>query len=132
MKFSFEVKRSSIDGKGLFAESSIPARRKLGELCGEHISQKEGRKRARQMQRITIVELGNGMAIDASREGNEFRFINHSCSPNAYMRIFRNHVEFYSLRKISIGEEITCNYGETHHQGDLKCGCKSPNCREKL
>jgi hypothetical protein len=43
--YKFEVRRSSIHGKGLFARSRIPARRKVGELGGEVISQAEARRR---------------------------------------------------------------------------------------
>ena len=29
---------------------------------------------------------------------------------------------------IATGEEITANYGETHHEGQLKCRCGAPGC----
>jgi SET domain-containing protein len=127
--YTFEVRRSRIHGKGLFALKSIPARRKIGELCGEVISQREARKRAKQYHSIKIVELGDGTAIDASVRGNHFKYVNHSCSPNAYMRIAYGRLEFYSLRAIRAGEELTCNYGETHHDGALACRCHSPQCQ---
>jgi uncharacterized protein len=129
LKFYFKVRKSNIDGRGLFSLSRIPARRKIGELAGESISQAEARRRAKSTARIAIVELGNGRAIDASREGNDFRFINHSCTPNTFMRIFRGHVEFYALKEIGVGEELTCYYGDTHHNGELLCRCLSPDCR---
>jgi SET domain-containing protein len=127
-----EIRRSSIDGRGIFAQSRIPARKKFGELQGELITLHEARKRAAGRRRIAIVELEHGGAIDASVGGNEFRYINHSCAPNAYMRIFGRHVEFYALREIRPGEEITCNYGETQHEGRLPCGCGRPGCRQYL
>ncbi|HEX2696639.1 MAG TPA: SET domain-containing protein, partial [Anaerolineales bacterium] len=71
--------QSHIDGKGLFASTRIPARRKLGEFTGQVISRLRARWRARSQQRIAIVELNDGRAIDASRGGNDFRYINHSC-----------------------------------------------------
>ncbi|MFL6699277.1 MAG: hypothetical protein ACJ8GJ_19095 [Vitreoscilla sp.] len=37
-------------------------------------------------------------------------------------------MEFYSLRAIEPGEEITVNYGQTHHEGKLRCRCGAPNC----
>lgn len=130
--FDFEVKRSRIQGRGLFALSAIPARKKLGELTGEIISQREARRRARASERIAIVEFGDGKALDASRLGNEFKYVNHSCAPNTFMRLFRRRVEFYALRPILPGEELTCNYGETHHAGKLPCRCRSPRCRGKI
>lgn len=128
----FDIRRSAIDGKGIFARRRIRARRKLGELGGEHISLREARRRAARRRRIAIVELPRGGAIDASAGGNEFRYINHSCTPNAYMRIFGSRVEFYSLRTIHPGEEVTCNYGETQHEGTLPCRCGGDRCREYL
>jgi uncharacterized protein len=128
----FEVKKSGIDGRGLFATTRIPKGRKFGELAGELISQREATKRARSRQRIAIVEFGDGTALDASVGGNEFRFTNHSCSPNAYIRIIGTRVEFYALRDIRRGQEITCDYGETQHEGTRRCTCGSKECRAYL
>jgi SET domain-containing protein len=127
-----EVRASSIDGDGVFARRRIPARRKLGELTGELISLREARRRARRRRRIQIVEFEDGTAIDASVGGNAFRYTNHSCAPNAYMRISGRRVEFYSLRAIRPGEEITCRYGETQHEGTVPCRCGRGRCREFL
>ena len=101
----------------------------MGELSGEVITQAEARRRARRHTSIKIVELGDGTAIDATRAGNHFMYVNHSCTPNAYMRVFRGRLEFYTLRKIKTGEELTCNYGETHHEGKLTCRCRSEQCQ---
>lgn len=129
--FNLEVKRSRIQGRGLFALSPIPARKKLGELTGELITQREARKRARVSKCIAIVEFGDGKAVDASR-GNHFRYVNHSCSPNTFMRLFHRRVEFYSLRRIEPGEELTCDYGVTHHGGAVACRCRSMECKGRL
>ena len=125
---SYRIGPSRIDGQGLFAARSLPARRKIGELEGERISRAAARRRARTRARVAIVELYDGTAIDAVN-GNEFSFINHACRPNLYMRIFNAHVEFYTLRRINAGEELTCDYGLTHHDGKLRCECRSPDCR---
>jgi SET domain-containing protein len=125
----FQVRKSKIDGKGLFATVTIPEHRKLGEFGGERITLREARRRASRLRRIAIVELECGIALDASRSGTEFRYVNHSCEPNAYIRRFRQHVEFYSLRTIRPGEEITCDYGETQHDGKLPCRCMAGSCR---
>ena len=123
------VARSRIDGTGLFSSGHIPAGRKIGEFGGELISQREARRRARRNQKISIVELNDGRAIDATHAPNWFRYINHSCESNAYIRIFRGHVEFYARREIRRGQEITCDYGESHHEGRLTCTCGSQRCR---
>jgi uncharacterized protein len=130
--YSFQVRRSRIQGRGLFALTAVPARRKIGELGGERISLNEARRRARKTDCIAIVEFGDGTALDASRKGSDFRYVNHSCEPNTFMRLYKGRVEFYSLRRVEPGEELTCDYGETHHDGALACRCGSAKCRGRL
>jgi hypothetical protein len=130
--FNFKVGRSRIQGRGLFALSALPARRKLGELGGEVISVREARKRARATDCIMIVEFGDGRALDATRSESPFKHLNHSCEPNAFMRVYRGRVEFYSLRRVEPGEELTCDYGQTHHDGGLSCRCGSARCRGRV
>jgi SET domain-containing protein len=60
------------------------------------------------------------------------RYTNHSCKPNAQLVIRNGRVEFYALRDISPGDEITVDYGETHHDGKLPCRCGAPGCRGAL
>jgi SET domain-containing protein len=37
-------------------------------------------------------------------------------------------IEFYALRPIRAGEEVTVDYGESHHQGTLPCRCGAATC----
>lgn len=127
-----EVKASRIHGKGLFARRPLAARRKIGELSGELIPHGEARRRAAGASVVAIVEFDDGTALDASRSANPFRYVNHSCAPNAFIRLYRRRVEFYALRAIAPGEELTCDYGETHHEGRLPCRCLDPSCRRML
>lgn len=127
-KFAVQVAESRIDGQGAFAAEAVPARRKIGEIRGEPISVREARRRARGRQRIMIVELSDTRAIDASASADPLRYTNHSCRPNAVLRIRQGRVEFYAMRDIAPGEEITVNYGETHHEGRLACRCGAPGC----
>lgn len=130
-KILFKVinRKSHIHGTGCWAVMDIPTRRKIGSLGGVVVSRKEANKLSQTVESIAIVELWNGKALDASRNANALRYVNHSCSPNTYLRVFNHHVEFYALRDIAQGEELTCDYGETHHEGTLPCKCGSPGCR---
>ena len=127
-KFDVFVRKSEIDGHGVFAAEMIPSRLKIGEIRGEAITCAEGRRRAASLQRIMIVEISPRTAIDASKSTDPMRFTNHSCQANARLAIIAGRIEFYSLRGIEPGEEITVNYGETHHEGKLRCRCGAPNC----
>ncbi len=127
-KYEVAVRKSRIDGFGAFAAEDIPPQKKIGEIRGESISVAEARRRAQGRQRIMIVEVSARKAIDASGSNDPMRFTNHSCQPNARLTIRDGRIEFYALRAIAPGEEITVNYGETHHEGTLKCRCGAPGC----
>ena len=131
-KFRVDVKPSAIDGQGAFAAEAIPARRKIGEIRGEAISVPEARQRARGLARIMIVEVSERRAIDASRSSDPLRFTNHSCAPNAVMRIRQGRVEFYAMRDVVPNEELTVNYGQSHHEGRLTCRCGAARCAGRL
>lgn len=131
-KYAVDVRLSRIDGQGAFAAEAIPARRKIGEIRGEAISVREARRRAKGVARIMIVELSDKRAIDASQSTDPLRFTNHSCRPNAVLRIRQGRVEFYAMRDVNAGEELTVNYGETHHEGQLRCRCGAPGCIGRL
>lgn len=133
--YPIKVKKSTIAGKGAFAITKIPARSKIGNMTGELIPFKEARKRVRNQPHnvLFMVEFDNRkVALDASVHFNELRYINHSCEPNTYMRRAFNRVEYYALRQIESGEELSCDYGETHHNGTLPCRCGSSKCRKRI
>ncbi len=127
-KFAVTVSASPIDGQGAFAGEAIPARRKIGEIRGESISVRTARQRVRTQQRIMMIEVSDKRAIDASNSSDPLRFTNHSCRPNSVLRIRQGRIEFYAMRELISGEEITVNYGETHHEGRLACRCGAPGC----
>jgi len=131
-KFAVHTGPSRIDGTGAFAAEAIPARRKIGEIRGESISVREARRRAKGVERIMMIEVSDRRAIDASQSVDPLRFTNHSCAPNAVLRIRQGRVEFYAMRDVAPGEELTVNYGETHHEGRLRCQCGAPGCVGRL
>ena len=122
------VAKSRFAGKGLFAGTAIRARAKIGDYEGERIGLAEARRRARGRRIVAIVELDR-FALDAARCKHGFRFINHSCDPNTLIRCTPLRAEFYARRAIRAGEELTCDYGESQHNGTLPCRCGAANCR---
>ncbi|HMW34579.1 MAG TPA: SET domain-containing protein, partial [bacterium] len=130
--YRVKIKKSPIHGRGVFADEKIPARRKIGEMTGAIITVREARRRAKQRGAIALVEFSDGWAVDGFDHGNAFARINHSCTPNAWMRVYGHHVEFYARRVIRVGEEITCDYVESHHDGKLRCRCGAKRCRGSI
>ena len=129
MADGLEVKKSNIYGRGCFARKHFPARKKIALYAGELI---KGRRRIAERQNrqdaIKVITLGEDTAIDGAVGGNATAYINHSCAPNAFMRIVPgNRVAFFALRDIEPGEEITMNYRDPRHPEVCRCG--APNCR---
>lgn len=122
---------SQIEGRGVFAEASIPGRAKVGEVTGEIISIRTARQRARGRCRMCLIDISDTQALDCTG-GNSLRYLNHSCRANAFLRIIRKRVEVYARRDIRRGEEITVDYGESPHSGGMKCGCGQKTCRDRI
>jgi len=126
--FNFVVRRSPINGRGLHTLSNLPSRRKVGEISGTRVKNREAWKQVAQMEKIFLVALDDKFSLDIS-EGNSFKDMNHSCQPNCYLRIIAGRIEVYTLRRIPAGSELTVDYVETPHPNGMPCRCKAPNCR---
>jgi SET domain-containing protein len=131
IRYPIRPGRSTIAGRGVFAEKRIPRRAKIGEVTGEVISVRTARQRARGRCRMCLIDLSDTRALDCSR-GNALRLLNHSCRSNAFLRIIRERVEVYARRDIGKGEEITVDYGESPHSGGMRCGCGHARCRSRI
>ena len=122
------VKKSSINGKGCFATVHFPRRKKFAEYAGERITDAEANRRAnRRVLRICAID--SRWSVDGSRGGNGTHYINHSCDPNSFMKIHYGRIQFYALRDIHPGEEITVDYISTLHSDRKRCYCGAKTCR---
>ncbi|HEX7955790.1 MAG TPA: SET domain-containing protein-lysine N-methyltransferase, partial [Pyrinomonadaceae bacterium] len=114
MSAVLKVKKSKIYGQGCFALAHFPARKKIATYAGELIKGEnkiEARLRRQQAVAIKIIRLDLDTAIDGSVGGDATAYINHSCDPNAFMRIVPGQkVAIFARRDISPGEELTIDY----------------------
>jgi len=126
-----EVRRSPIYGLGCFALAHFPARKKIALYAGEVVRGSQRiEARLRRQGAIKVIRLTNDLAIDGNAGGDETAFINHSCEPNAFMRIVPGErVAFFALRDISPGEEVTIDYRDPGHPE--VCGCGASRCRSR-
>nr|WP_052452704.1 SET domain-containing protein-lysine N-methyltransferase [Noviherbaspirillum autotrophicum] len=140
---AFAVRNSTIHGKGVFATRKIPAGSQIVEYEGERISWKEAVRRENKKApgdfHTFFFSLESGKIIDGGSQGNDARWINHSCEPNCEAREEDGRVFIYALRDIRRGEELNYDYGlllEQRHTPALKrayaCLCGAPNCRHTL
>jgi len=124
-----EVKKSNIYGKGCFALAHFPARKKIADYAGELVlGSRKIEARLRRQDAIKIIRLDLDTAIDGAVGGNETAYINHSCDPNAFMRIIPGRkVAIFARRDIRPGEELTIDYRDPYHPELCRCG--ATNCR---
>lgn len=137
---SIVVRHSRVHGNGVFATRKIPAGEFIIEYKGERITQREADKRAgadpENPFHTFFFSLENGKLIDGGDNGNDARWINHSCEPNCEAREENGQVFIYALRDIRRGEELNYDYGliiEDRHTPAVKrayaCLCGAAACR---
>src|SRR5688500_7510815 len=125
------VKKSNIYGKGCFSLKHFPARKRIELYEGELIKVK--RKNPARIQKqmetaVKVITFDDDTAIDGAVGGNETAYINHSCDPNAFIRIVPGlKIAIFARRDIQPGEELTINYRDPDHPEVCRCG--ATNCR---
>ena len=94
------VTESRIYGRGCFARTAFPARKKIALYAGDVVrGSRPIEARLRGQGAIKVIRLAGDLAIDVARGGDETAFINHSCDPNAFMRIVPGgKIAFFALR----------------------------------
>lgn len=136
----FELRQSSIQGRGAFATRRIRKGTRIIEYTGERITQDEADNRyddeAMERHHTFLFTLDEKTVIDAAVDGNEARFINHSCDPNCQALIEDDKIFIYALKDISPEQELCYDYayerGEGMDEESEKlyvCRCGAKSCR---
>jgi uncharacterized protein len=140
-KRPFEVRRSKIQGRGVFATRKIAKGTELIEYIGEIIDEDEADRRYpwsdEERHHTFLFRLDDGSVVDAGPRGNAAKYINHSCDPNCEaVEDEDGRVFIYALRDIARGEELVYDYHfileEPHNAANKKlypCYCGAATCR---
>jgi hypothetical protein len=141
-KRKFEVRRSGIHGRGVYAARAIKAGERIIEYKGERISWKEADRRPasdpNDANHTFLFALDDGKrVIDAAVGGNSARWINHSCDPNCETEESEDgRVFIQAMRDIRRGEELFYDYGLVIDERitpsikkDYECRCGARDCR---
>ncbi len=113
----YVVRRSKLHGNGVFAARKIPAGARIIEYAGARISAKEADRRHPTNPddpfHTFFFSLSSGKVIDGGDNGNDARWINHSCAPNCESQEGSSgkRVYIHALRDIKRGEELFYDYG---------------------
>lgn len=139
----FEVRRSPIQGLGAFATQRIAAGTTLIEYTGRRRTPGESEALypdvPGERHHTFLFAIDDDVVIDASVDGNEARFINHSCDPNCDAVIEEGRIWIEALRDIAPGEELVYDYEyelkERHTPAAKRrypCHCGAAACRGTL
>eukprot|EP00794_Sanderia_malayensis_P013832 gene13832-15278_t len=137
LKFS----KSGIHDWGLFTCEPIAAEEMVVEYVGDKVRSIIADAREKHYEKTGIgssylFRLDAETVIDATKVGNNARFINHSCAPNCYAKIINveneKKIVIYSKCDIKLNEEITYDYKFPIEDVKIQCLCGTPQCRGTL
>ena len=135
-----EARNSTIHGRGVYAIAPIKKGTRVIEYLGERISHGEAdaryEKKGDDDGHTFLFIASNRTVIDAGVDGNDARFINHSCAPNCETVIENSRVFIDAIRNIKPGEELGYDYQLTWESTDdpaelalYACRCGARKCR---
>jgi SET domain-containing protein len=135
-----EARNSAIHGTGVYAIRPIKKGTRVIEYLGDRISHAEADRRYELKSdddgHTFLFIASNRTVIDAGIDGNDARFINHSCNPNCETVIEKSRVFIDAIRNIKLGEELGYDYQLTWESTDepaelalYACRCGAKRCR---
>jgi SET domain-containing protein len=138
-----EVRHSRVHGYGVFALRRIRKGTTVIEYLGDRITHEEADERYADKDEkdnhTFLFTVNSRIVIDAGRNGNEARFINHGCAPNCESGIMAKRVFIDAIRTIQPGEELVYDYQITRDPDDpddvdevFACRCGAPDCRGSM
>ncbi|KAF7683672.1 putative histone-lysine N-methyltransferase 1 [Astathelohania contejeani] len=133
---AFILKRSAIQGYGLYATKLYLPNEPIIRYRGEEISSEEANKREKMygIQSCYMFKLNEEVVIDATILGNLSKYINHSCEPNCYsIKVYNQEwcgVVICAKRVICSDEELTYDYFFGGGEGKTRCLCGTKKCKQ--
>jgi SET domain-containing protein len=136
----FEIRPSPMHGMGAFATRRISEGTRLIEYAGERLTPDEADARypdeAGKPHHTELFAIDDDIVIDAAVDGNDARFINHSCDPNCDAIVEHKRIWIETIREVERGEELAYDYAfvlEERHTPAAKrrypCSCGAATCR---
>ncbi|HVO48972.1 MAG TPA: SET domain-containing protein-lysine N-methyltransferase [Steroidobacteraceae bacterium] len=136
----YEVRRSNVHGLGVFATRAIAKGTRIVEYLGERVSHKEADRRYESKDEndshTFLFIVDSRTVIDAGVDGNDARYINHSCDPNCESVVEGRRVYIEAIRDIEPGAELTYDYQIQREDDDppnidevFACRCGFAQCR---
>jgi hypothetical protein len=136
----YKIRRSAIQGRGVFARRRIRRGQRIIEYAGERISNDEADLRydddRMERHHTFLFTLDDDTCVDGNSGGNDARLINHSCDPNCEAVIEDGRIWIYAKKNIQPGVELAYDYKYERTGGNIAslekfyvCRCGSRKCR---
>lgn len=136
----YEVRDSAVHGRGCFARQFIPKGTRIAEYIGDRITWAEADKRYEGYDvndnHTFLFIVDKKTVVDGGVNGNDARFINHSCDENVQSTVEKGRVYLDAIKDIQQGEELGFDYQIGRDKNDppnvdeiFACRCGSPKCR---
>lgn len=136
----FIVRRSAIQGRGGFASRDIRKGERIAEYQGERISWKEADTRyddeSKRRHHTFLFAVTSRTVIDGAVQGNDARFINHSCDPNCEAIDDGGRIFIEAMQDIAAGDELFYDYAYSRDESTTPedeqlyvCRCGTAKCR---
>lgn len=120
-----KIKKSNIEGKGVFAARSFKKNEVVLRWDILHILSKTAAKKITDDDKKYISFLNGKYILMKESE----KYINHSCEANTTVKNFCD----VALRDIKEGEEITSDYSKNLLPDTvMECKCESRKCKKKI
>ncbi|MEZ5360219.1 MAG: SET domain-containing protein [Candidatus Zixiibacteriota bacterium] len=139
---NIEVRNSGIQGKGVFAGRRIRRGARIIEYTGRRLTNEEVEQcsdSSNGRHHTFLFEVDAWTTIDGAIDGNDARFINHSCDPNCEAVCEDGRIFIYALKNIQPGVELTFDYSYEVDEpitDELlryyQCRCQAVNCRNTI
>ena len=120
------VKTSDIQGRGVFAARNFRAGEEILEIDDSHIVKDETVLSTEDWE--FNADYFDGVVVIMQEPE---RCINHSCDPNTYIKTVDKVRKLFTIRDISAGDEISCDYSiNSDNVGSFPCTCGAKRCRK--
>ncbi len=128
---SYLTMKVTAKGKAVFANRHFDAHSFIIEFRGKIYTMEEYKKRLNPNNNHYL-QISENLFLGPTRTPDNY--INHSCNPNAGIKIIGNSVLLFAIRNIHKGDEITFDYSTTMAEDywEMNCRCGSKNCRGKI
>ena len=138
-----EVRHSPVHGNGVFALRRIRKGTTVIEYLGDRITHEQADERYEDKDakdnHTFLFTVDSKTVIDAGRNGNEARFINHACDPNCESTNMEKRIFIEAIRTIRPGEELAYDYRISRDDDDapdvdviFACRCGAQSCRGSM